>query len=168
MADLLTHTAGFEYGRNGGPGTTTSFFLRGHNSVNLVVLVDGVKAPTDGIGALSAIDIPLHRIERVEILRGNASALYGNAANGGVIHIFTRKDTGTSVQLGVGSDGVRTANAAFITKVGETVVSLRMGHERSAQLSSMLVDQRPAANPDRSRSCPRRLVRTRPDPRRLR
>jgi vitamin B12 transporter len=42
LADLLTRIAGFEYGRNGGPGTTTSFFLRGHNSVNLVVLIDGV------------------------------------------------------------------------------------------------------------------------------
>ena len=148
LADLLTRIAGFEYGRNGGPGTTTSFFLRGHNSVNLVVLIDGVKASTDGIGALSAIDIPLHRIERVEIMRGNASALYGNAANGGVIHIFTRQEAGASAQLGVGSDGARTADAAFSTKVGETVVFLRMGHVRSAQLSSMRVDQRPAANPD--------------------
>jgi vitamin B12 transporter len=152
LADLLTRIAGFEYGRNGGPGTTTSFFLRGHNSVNLVVLIDGVKAPTDGIGALSAIDIPLHRIERVEIMRGNASALYGNAANGGVIHIFTRKEAGASAQLGVGSDGARTADVAFSTKVGETGVSLRMGHERSAQLSSMRVEQRPAANPDQDQT----------------
>jgi outer membrane cobalamin receptor len=73
---------------------------------------------------LSAIDIPLHRIERVEIMRGNASALYGNAANGGVIHIFTRQEAGASAQLGVGSYGARTADAAFSTKVGETVVSL--------------------------------------------
>ncbi len=152
LADLLTRTAGFEYGRNGGAGNTTSFFLRGHNSVNLVVLIDGVKAPTDGIGALSAIDIPLHRIERVEILRGNASALYGNAANGGVINIFTRQDAGVSAQLGVGSDGVRTADAAFSTQVGETGVSLRLGQERSVKLSAMRVDQRPAANPDQDQT----------------
>jgi len=148
LADLLSRLAGFEFGRNGGPGTTTSFFLRGHNSVNVVVLVDGVRAATDGIGAVSAIDIPLHRIERVEVMRGNASALYGNAANGGVIHIFTRQDAGVSVQVGAGNAGARSANVALATTVGQTGVSLRFGQDRSAQLSSMRVDQRPAANPD--------------------
>jgi vitamin B12 transporter len=152
LADLLSRLAGFEFGRNGGPGTTTSFFLRGHNSVNVVVLVDGVRAATDGIGAVSAIDIPLHRIERVEVMRGNASALYGNAANGGVIHIFTRQDAGVSAQVGVGSAGARSANVALATSVGQTALSLRFGQDRSAQLSSMRVDQRPAANPDKDQT----------------
>jgi vitamin B12 transporter len=152
LADLLSRLAGFEFGRNGGPGTTTSFFLRGHNSVNVVVLVDGVRAATDGIGAVSAIDIPLHRIERVEVMRGNASALYGNAANGGVIHIFTRQDAGVSAQVGVGSAGARSANVALATTVGQTALSLRFGQDRSAQLSSMRVDQRPAANPDKDQT----------------
>ena len=152
LADLLSRLAGFEFGRNGGPGTTTSFFLRGHNSVNVVVLVDGVRAATDGIGAVSAIDIPLHRIERVEVMRGNASALYGNAANGGVIHIFTRQDAGVSAQVGVGSSGARSANVALATTVGQTALSLRFGQDRSAQLSSMRVDQRPAANPDKDQT----------------
>lgn len=152
LADLLSRLAGFEFGRNGGPGTNTSFFLRGHNSVNVVVLVDGVRAATDGIGAVSAIDIPLHRIERVEVLRGNASALYGNAANGGVIHIFTRQDTGVSAQVGVGNAGARSTNIALATNVGQTGLSLRFGQDRSAQLSSMRVDQRPAANPDKDQT----------------
>ncbi|MEY4506801.1 MAG: Vitamin transporter BtuB precursor [Pseudomonadota bacterium] len=152
LADLLSRLAGFEFGRNGGPGTTTSFFLRGHNSVNVVVLVDGVRAATDGIGAVSAIDIPLHRIERVEVMRGNASALYGNAANGGVIHIFTRQDAGVSAQVGVGNAGARSANVALATTIGQTGVSLRLGQDRSAQLSSMRVDQRPAANPDKDQT----------------
>jgi vitamin B12 transporter len=152
LADLLSGLAGFEFGRNGGPGTTTSFFLRGHNSVNVVVLVDGVRAATDGIGAVSAIDIPLHRIERVEVMRGNASALYGNAANGGVIHIFTRQDAGVLAQVGAGNAGARSANVALATTVGQTGVSLRFGQDRSAQLSSMRVDQRPAANPDQDQT----------------
>jgi vitamin B12 transporter len=152
LADLLSRLAGFEFGRNGGPGTTTSFFLRGHNSVNVVVLVDGVRAATDGIGAVSAIDIPLHRIERVEVMRGNASALYGNAANGGVIHIFTRQDAGVSAQVGAGNAGARSANVALATTVGQTGVSLRFGQDRSAQLSSMRVDQRAAANPDQDQT----------------
>lgn len=152
LADLLSALAGFEFGRNGGAGTTTSFFLRGHNSVNVVVLVDGVRATTDGIGFVSSIDIPLHRIERVEVLRGNASALYGNAANGGVIHIFTRQDDGISAQVGVGSQGAGSANFALGTTVGKTGVSLRLGQDRTAQLSSMRVDQRPMANPDKDQT----------------
>ena len=87
LADVLRNAMGMELARNGGPGTVTSFFLRGHNSVNLVVLVDGIRTPTDGIGSLLALDIPVSRIERIEVLRGDASALYGGAANGGVLSI---------------------------------------------------------------------------------
>ena len=90
LADLLQGEAGFEFGRKGGPGTTTSFFLRGQNSTNLALLVDGVRVQVDSIGALQQLDIPLGMVERIEILRGNASALYGDAAVGGVISITTR------------------------------------------------------------------------------
>ena len=77
LADLLQGEAGFEFGRTGGPGATTSFFLRGQNSTNLVILVDGVRSQVDAYGNLQLTDIPLQQIEKVEILRGNASALYG-------------------------------------------------------------------------------------------
>ena len=94
LADLLQGEAGYEFGRNGGPGTTTSFFLRGEESRNVVVLIDGVKSQIDSIGAIQTTDFPLNQIERVEILKGNASALYGNAAVGGVINIITRRNKG--------------------------------------------------------------------------
>ena len=71
LADLLQGEAGFEFGRNGGPGTTTSFFLRGQNSTNLALLVDGVRVQVDSIGALQQLDIPLGMVERIEVLRGN-------------------------------------------------------------------------------------------------
>jgi vitamin B12 transporter len=148
LADLLSGLSGFEFGRNGGPGTTTSFFLRGHNSVNVVVLIDGIRATTDGIGSISAIDIPLHRIERVEVLRGNASALYGNAANGGVIHILTRKEQGLSAQVGFGDRGSQTLNFGLATSTDRTHISLRAGQDRSAKLSAMRIDQKPKASPD--------------------
>jgi vitamin B12 transporter len=148
LADLLSGLSGFEFGRNGGPGTTTSFFLRGHNSVNVVVLIDGIRATTDGIGSISAIDIPLHRVERVEVLRGNASALYGNAANGGVIHILTRKEQGVSAQVGFGDRGSQTVNLGLATSIDRTHISLRAGQDRSAKLSAMRIDQKPKANPD--------------------
>ena len=53
LADLLQGQAGFEFGRNGGPGTVTSFFLRGQDSTNMVLLIDGVRVQTDSIGSLT-------------------------------------------------------------------------------------------------------------------
>ena len=51
LAELLQGEAGYEFGRNGGPGTTTSFFLRGEESKNVVIFIDGVKSQTDSLGA---------------------------------------------------------------------------------------------------------------------
>ena len=69
LADLLQGEAGFEFGRNGGPGAVTSFFLRGQNSISMAVYVDGVKSQVDSIGTVKAVDLPLGQIEKIEILR---------------------------------------------------------------------------------------------------
>ncbi|WP_439115236.1 TonB-dependent receptor plug domain-containing protein [Hydrogenophaga sp.] len=149
LAELLQFLPGYEFGRNGGPGTTTSFFLRGHNSANLVILVDGVRTPVDGIGSLSAVDVPLNAIERVEVLRGDASALYGDAANAGVIHIITRQpQPGAYAGLGVGERGARLYQAGAGLQAGKATFSLVAVRRESARLSAMNVVQRPAANPD--------------------
>ncbi len=152
LADVLRGVAGFEFGRNGGPGTVTSFFLRGHNSVNLVLMVDGVRAPVDGIGTPLVLDIALAHVERIEIMRGDASALYGGAANGGVIHIITRKGDGQYAGAGFGSGGRRSTQAALSRAFGDTQIAIRLSHEQSAALSAMNVAQKPAANPDADRS----------------
>lgn len=152
LADALRGLSGFEFGRNGGPGTTTSFFLRGHNSVNVVVLIDGQRAPTDGIGSLLALDLPMALVERIEVLRGGASALYGGAANGGVIQIITRKAEGQYAQVGLGSRDRQSLQAGFTRKLGDADVSLRLGQERSARLSAMNTAHKPRANPDLDQS----------------
>jgi vitamin B12 transporter len=115
LADLLQGEAGFEFGRTGGPGATTSFFLRGQSSTNLVILVDGVRSQVDAYGNLQLTDIPLQQIEKVEIMRGNASALYGDAAIGGVINIFTRKSQtpGAYGQVSVGSNKTTQVHAGY-------------------------------------------------------
>jgi len=91
VAELLALVPGVEIATNGGPGTTTSVFLRGANRGHTLVLIDGMRvgSSTDGATALEAI--PVDQIDHIEILRGPASSLYGADAIGGVIQIFTRK-----------------------------------------------------------------------------
>jgi len=134
LADLLQGEAGYEFGRNGGPGTTTSFFLRGEESRNVVVLIDGVKSQIDSIGAIQTTDFPLNQIERVEILKGNASALYGNAAVGGVINIITRRNKGAPKAYGNLSAGSYKTTGAFAGYGGtleDLNFDLNMGHDKS-------------------------------------
>jgi len=107
LADLLQGEAGFEFARNGGRGTTTSFFLRGQGSQSVLVMVDGVRVQTDQLAGLTMTDMPLSQIDRIEILRGNAGALYGESAIGGVINIQTRQGKGAPTAYGAFSYGTR-------------------------------------------------------------
>ena len=150
LADLLRGEAGFEFGRNGGPGTTTSFFLRGQNSANLVLMIDGVRTQTDILGSLAQTDLPLSQIERIEILRGNASALYGDAALGGVINIYTRKGKGALKPYGSISYGTFNTRAMSVGYGGETdgkSFDLNAGTSKSDGFSSMNHLQNKQTNP---------------------
>ena len=152
LADLLQGEVGFEYGRNGGPGTVTSFFLRGQDSANMVLMVDGVRAQTDGIGALQVTDLPLAMVERVEILRGNASALYGDAAIGGVIQIVTRRSQGAPLVYGsvtAGSYGTLDTQLGYGGVAGEYSFDLNAGASHSTGFSAMNTAQKTRANPDK-------------------
>ncbi|VAW75100.1 Outer membrane vitamin B12 receptor BtuB [hydrothermal vent metagenome] len=93
VADLLRFLAGVDIGRNGGPGQLTSVFIRGAESNQTLLLIDGVKVntATDGAAAWQNIDPSL--IDRIEVVRGPRSSLYGSEAIGGVVQIFTRKPT---------------------------------------------------------------------------
>lgn len=89
--DLLRGTTGIDMTQQGGDGKTTSIFMRGTNSDHVLVLVDGIKMGSVTLGTSSFEFIPIDQIERVEIIRGPQSSLYGSEAIGGVIQIFTRK-----------------------------------------------------------------------------
>jgi vitamin B12 transporter len=151
LADLLQGEAGFEFGRTGGPGATTSFFLRGQNSTNLVILVDGVRSQVDAYGNLQLTDIPLQQIEKVEILRGNASALYGDAAIGGVISIFTRKSQtpGAYGQVSVGSNNTTQVHAGYSGGKDALHYDFSVGENRSNGFSAMGPALNPRVNPDK-------------------
>ncbi|MDX8401710.1 MAG: TonB-dependent receptor plug domain-containing protein, partial [Mariprofundaceae bacterium] len=90
-ADLLRALAGVTVARSGGPGKTTSVFLRGANSGHVVVLIDGVRVGSATLGYFDWANLSTADIERIEIVRGPQSSIYGADAMGGVIQIFTRK-----------------------------------------------------------------------------
>ena len=151
LADLLQGEAGIEFGRNGGIGSTTSFFLRGQNSKNIAVFIDGVRSPVDQIGSLQITDLPLAQIEKIEILRGNASALYGDAAVGGVINIFTRQGVGKPAPYGsatLGGYGLKELNAGYGGVIEDTKFNLQMGSVENTGFSAMNTSQKTLANPD--------------------
>jgi vitamin B12 transporter len=152
LADVLQGEAGFEYGRTGGPGTTTSFFLRGAESKNVLVLIDGVRSQTDGNGSLTITDVPLSQVERIEVLRGNAGALYGEAAIGGVINVITRAGKGAPKAYGaatVGSRNTTDLSAGYGGSVEDTSFDLNAGASGTAGFSAMNADLSRYVNPDR-------------------
>jgi vitamin B12 transporter len=121
VADLLRDQPGISISNNGGQGKFTSVFLRGANSDQVLVLVDGVKVGSATSGTSAFEDLPLDLIERIEIVRGPQSSLYGSEAIGGVIQIFTRKGNGPlkpSFSLGGGSYGTRQGSAALSSDAG--------------------------------------------------
>jgi|TARA_B110000263_G_scaffold68285_1_gene59269 vitamin B12 transporter len=91
VEDLLRGTQGISITNNGGPGKNTSVFMRGTESDHILVLIDGVRAGSATSGGAAYGNIPIEQIERIEIVRGPRSSLYGSEAIGGVIQIFTRK-----------------------------------------------------------------------------
>lgn len=94
VIELLRGQAGMDVAGNGGPGKSASLFLRGASSGQVLVLIDGVRASSTTTGSFDWGSLSTLNIERIEIVRGPQSTLYGADAMGGVVQIFTRKGTG--------------------------------------------------------------------------
>ena len=110
VGELLRGRAGVDVANQGGAGKLTSVFLRGSESDHVLVLIDGVRVGSATSGQAALQDLPLQAVERIEIVRGPRSSLYGSDAIGGVIQIFTRRDAGAPaarLTLGAGSHGLR-------------------------------------------------------------
>ncbi len=104
VADLLAGLPGVTFANSGGYGQQTSLFLRGTNAAHTLVLLDGVRIGSVANGLAAFEQLPVEQIERIEIVRGPRSSLYGADAIGGVIQIFTRhgsRDGGMTPSLSV-------------------------------------------------------------------
>jgi len=103
LSELLRYEAGIDIGRNGGAGQATSLFLRGTESNHTLVMIDGVRMNPGTIGGAAIQNIAPELIERVEIVKGARSALFGTDAIGGVINIITRRSQRRYFEGGVGA-----------------------------------------------------------------
>ena len=91
LPELLARTAGLQMSANGATGKTSSVFIRGTESRHTILLIDGVRYGSATAGTPVWDAVPVDMIERIEVLKGPASALYGSEGVGGVVQIFTRR-----------------------------------------------------------------------------
>lgn len=127
LPTLLRQQAGIEITQTGGLGSQSSLFLRGMNSNQTLVLLDGQRIGSATTGATALDQVMLADIERIEIVRGNVSALYGSEAIGGVIQIFTKRGSGKpggALTAGLGSYGERRLAASYGGVFGATRLHL--------------------------------------------
>lgn len=114
LPELLRGRAGIDLHNQGGPGKLTTMSIRGTETDHVLVLVDGVRMGSASAGLVMFHDLPVDQIDRIEIVRGPRSSLYGSEALGGVIQIFTRRDRGAVTprfSAGIGSNSLREASA---------------------------------------------------------
>ena len=111
VAQLLAQEAGVEIAETGGERNTTGLFLRGTKTAQSLLLIDGVTVENASSGGSALEFIALESIDRIEVIRGPSSALYGSAAIGGVVQIFTRSGVRQSISVELGSRDSRRIRA---------------------------------------------------------
>jgi vitamin B12 transporter len=152
LVTLLQREAGLQRTQNGGVGTVSSVFMRGAPSLQTLVLIDGIPMnKQDASGAVSLEHLMLDNVERVEIVRGNVSAIYGSGAIGGVIQIFTRigtKEPSASLGVELGPRATRKVSAQAGGQAGDTSISAGVSRFITDGFSAVNSQQHPTANPD--------------------
>lgn len=114
VAELLRRQAGIHVASTGGPGKATSLYMRGGNSGHVLVLIDGVRVGAASTGAFDWALLSPEDIERIEIVRGPQSSLYGSDAMSGVVQIFTKSGAGRpGVRLSAEAGGLATSRGSM-------------------------------------------------------
>ncbi|WP_156876928.1 TonB-dependent receptor domain-containing protein [Paludibacterium yongneupense] len=134
LSQLLARQPGVEIAAYGGPGQGVGISLRGANTNHTVVLLDGVRIVSATTNTTSLQYLPLDQIERIEIVRGPVSSVYGADAIGGVIQIFTREGRSAaqwSASLGMGDHGTLKSALSAAGKIDATAYSVTVSSENS-------------------------------------
>jgi len=134
VQEVLRSVAGVQISSSGGLGKSTSVFLRGTNEDQVLVLIDGVKVGSATLGTTAVENLPLDQVERIEVVRGPRSSLYGSEAIGGVIQIITRRGAGSlspSLAVGGGSFATRYASAGLSGGNADSWFNLSAGRLKS-------------------------------------
>ena len=134
LGELLQGIAGVNIVSQGGNGKLTSLFMRGTNPGHVAVLIDGIRMGSVTAGTVSWEFLPLAQVERIEVVRGPNSALYGSEAIGGVIQIFTRRGDGPArwnVAAGGGRYATREASADISGSHNSSWYSANLAHKQT-------------------------------------
>lgn len=151
VSTLLRSLPGIEVVQTGGMGSGASIFMRGTDSKQVLVLLDGVRIGSATAGTTALEHLMLASIERIEVVRGNVSSLYGSEAIGGVIQLFTKQGRGApafNASVGMGSHGTQRAAAGFSGEVSDTSFSVNAGNVKTNGISAINPVQAPKANPN--------------------
>ncbi|PUE48855.1 hypothetical protein B9Z47_04805 [Limnohabitans sp. 2KL-1] len=152
LPTLLAREAGFQFTQSGGRGGQATAFLRGAASLQVLVLVDGVPVTKqDTTGAVSLEHIMLDQVDRIEIVRGNVSAIHGSGAVGGVIQVFTRQGQGQPTVYASaerGSQGSQRWSAGTSGAAGPLAYAVSVGRMRTDGINAANLSQTLNANPD--------------------
>ena len=141
LVELLAQQPGIEITSSGGAGSASGILMRGTNSGSVVVLIDGLRIDSVTLGSTAFENLPLGQIEKIEILRGPATSLYGQDAIGGVIQIFTKKGidgaTKFNANFGYGTYDTVRADAGLSGKISSTRFALNASSLKTNSFSAI-------------------------------
>jgi outer membrane cobalamin receptor len=146
---VLRSVPGMTVQQNGGPGTVTSVFTRGGESDFTLVLIDGIRANAFG-GGIDLSQVPVNDVDRIEVVRGPQSALYGSDAIGGVVHVITRTGGKPSAQAQVETGGraMRRAGGASTGEINGARWQFAADHVQDAGFTGKAANGRTVSNDD--------------------
>lgn len=129
LGEILERRAGVELRSTGGPGQPQGLFLRGAGTAQTLVLIDGLRVGSATVGTASIENIPVDMIERIEVVKGPMSSLYGADAIGGVVQVFTRGKNVPHLwtSAGYGTDRDSRLSAGLTAAEGDTVLAFAAG-----------------------------------------
>lgn len=145
VEDILRYQAGFAVKDMGGM-KATKVSMRGMSQNGVLVMVDGVSINNGYTGGANWSSVPVEMIERIEIVRGAGSALYGSNAMGGVVNIITKETTGGKVTAGFGSHHTRYGDFYYGLKDNDVFFSVNYGKRTSDGYNDDITDTATSKN----------------------